>query len=237
MTFSLAWDLCHAQGKSAPDNARYANFEKILDIFVTEARRMLELGTGNGSSIPYFAMRDFGYHGIEGSESAVQRVRQRYALGDCVKAADFTKEIPFAGEFDLVVDRAAVPHNDLASIKNCIGLVYKALKPGGLFVSSDWFSTKHSEYKRGHQSGDPWTKDGYEDGQFAGVGKVHFSSQDEVIDLFKDFEGVFLQERVARRPAPNALVQSPVNFRFISQSFRLNEYRSAFWDIVVRKPA
>lgn len=236
MTFSLSWDLCHSNDKAGPVNGTYPVFEKMVDIFVSEASRMLELGCGTGSEIEYFMQRGFGYHGMDGSEVAIQGIRNRYDAGERVKSGDFTKDIPFEGGFDLIVDRAAVCHNDLEGIQRCLSLVYKALKPGGLYISSDWFSTKHSEFKRGRRAGDPWTKDGYEEGQFAGVGKVHFSSEHELQALFKDFEGVFLQERVARRPAPGTLVERVVDFRFISQAFRLKEYRSAFWDIVVRKP-
>ena len=235
MTFSLDWD-CHYDPNTPAAYAFYPNFEKLLTFFVGEADRMLELGAGAGGEIQYFAGRGFGYHGIDGSEAAIAALKKQYrSIADRIKVADFTKEIPFDGQFDLIVDRASVAHNDLASIRSCIALVYEKLKPGGLFISSDWFSAGHSEARRGIKLEEN-TRSDYPDGQFQGVGKVHFSSEEEIVDLFKDFEGIFMQERIARRPPPNDLVQQVLNMRWVSPHFRREVYQSAFWDIVVRRP-
>lgn len=233
MTFSFDWELSYATGNAVVGT--YPNFEKLVGVFVREAERMLELGVGAGGEIPFFASMGFGYHGIDGSQSAIDRARQRFSLGERVKVADFTKEIPFEGQFDFICDRASIAHNDTESIKRCLALVHKALKPGGILLCSDWFSTRHSEFTRGRQL-DGKTRDGYEDGQFKGAGVVHFCDERDLIELFTDFEGIFVQERGARRPAPNALVERPLSLRWVSDDFRLDEYRSAWWDVVVRKP-
>lgn len=232
MTYSLDWDLFYDAARGPAGG--YPNFEKLVAFFVRDADRMLELGAGAGAEIPFFSSVGFGYHGIDGSEAAIAELKKRFpSIADRLAVGDFTKALPFDGQFDLIVDRASVPHNDLAAIKSCVSLVHAALKPGGLFLSSDWFSTKHSEAGRGVKLEDG-TRTIYPDGQFQGVGNVHFSSEAELIEIFKDFEGIFMQERTARRPAANSLIPHPVQFRWVSSSFA--EYQSAWWDIVVRKP-
>lgn len=235
MTFSLDWDLYYTKDRGI-GTAIYPNFEKLVAFFVSDAAKMLELGAGAGGEIPFFRRLRFGYHGIDGSSESIALLQKHFPeLSDKLAVGDFTKDLPFGGEFDLIVDRASVAHNDTNGIRSCLKLVYGALKPGGLFVSSDWFSTKHSEFERGTVV-DAHTRCDYPDGQFAGVGKVHFSDEEELIDLFRDFHGVFVQERVSRRPAPGGLVDRVVPMRWVSPHFRQDDYRSAFWDIVVRKP-
>lgn len=235
MMVSPEWERFYAAGVFS--DGTFPHYEKLVRSFVGDAGMMLELGAGNGCEIPFFTKYlNFGYRGVDGSPSAVERLHQLHPeLADRIKLADFTKEIPFEGEFDLIAERASIPHNDLDSIRSCLALVYRALKPGGIFISSDWFSTWHSEFARGEKVG-PNTRAGYPDGQFKDIGTVHFSDEAELVYLFKDFEGIFLQERMTRRPAPNGLVDPVLNLRWISPEYRLVDYRSVVWDIVVRKP-
>lgn len=235
MTFDPAWEQFHA---TQPQMAgRFPNFEKLLATFVTDAGKLLELGAGVGMNIPYFAYREADYYGIEGSESAVKQIVGNYPnLKDRLSVGDFTEWLPVVdGGYDVVCERASIPHNDLASIRRCLDLVYDALKPGGIFISSDWFSTNHSEVVRGAEM-EHGTRAEYPNGQFFGAGKIHFSDEYELAHLFRKFDGIHMEERVMRRPAPNRLVSEVVRFRWISREFDDMEYRSAVWDIVVRKP-
>lgn len=62
---------------------------------------VLELGCGAGANVPFF--RDLGveYYAIEGSESAVSELRNRFPnIGSTVSVGDFTAEIPFDVSFD-----------------------------------------------------------------------------------------------------------------------------------------
>ncbi len=235
MNVSYEWERFYAAGEF-PDGT-YPHYEKLFSSFVSSADRMLELGAGTGTEIDFFTKyMKFGYHGIDGSRGSISHLHGSYPiLAERIKCADFTKEIPFDGKFDLICDRASISHNDLESIRACLALVFDALNPGGIFIGCDWFSTWHSEFTRGEKL---WgnTRTGYKDGQFQGIGKVHFSDEAELVELFKDFEGIFLQERVMRRPAPNGLVDPVLKVRWIAPDFRLVDYRSVVWDIVVRKP-
>ncbi len=243
VTFSVDWNLFYEQGATT---GTYPIFEKLVIISVSEAERMLEIGAGGGGEIPFFLSRGFGYHGVDGSDVCIADLRKRFpSISSRLRCADFTKELGFDGKFDLIVDRASIPHNDEASIRRCVALIAESLKPGGIFISCDWFSTSHSEVQRGvvvdalQPKGNLYgtTRTAYEDGQFRDVGMVHFSSEQEIVDLFDGFEGIFMQERIARRPAPNRLIERPLAFPHTSAAFRHDIYQSAVWDVVVRKPA
>lgn len=235
MTFHPAWEKFHAEHHQI--FGRFPTFERLMDIFVAEIGSVLELGCGVGMNIPYFSHREADYYGIDGSDSAVKSLLERYpALSGRVSVGDFTRELSLVPNgYDVICERASIPHNDIASIRRCLDLVYGALKPGGIFISSDWFSSWHSEFVRGSKLGQG-TREDYPDGQFLGIGKVHFSDELELVDLFGKFEGIHLEERVVRRLAPNNLVKEVVQFRYMSRAFDSVDYRSCVWDIVVRKP-
>ncbi len=233
---SPEWESFYADDKSFSLGA-YPYLEKLVTNFVGEAPRMLELGAGLGCEIPFYSVHmGFGYHGMDGSPSAIARLQNIYGgLARNLRIGDFTKEIPFDGTFDFVVDRASIPHNELDEIRACLKLVYEKLNPGGVLICSDWFSTNHSETSRGKEIS-PGTRRGYTDGQFRMAGKVHFSDQAELAELFRDFEVIHLEERLTRRVGPGVAVERPIYFPWISEEYRLRDYVSAVWDIVARKP-
>jgi hypothetical protein len=156
---------------------------------------------------------------MEGSESMVRRLRDRFpALGKTIAAADFTVEHVFAPGFDLIVDRASLTHNSTSAIENGLRLTWEALKPGAYFIGVDWFSTQYSEFERGDEDVDEYTRTNYPDGPFAGVGRVHFSDLAHLRALFSQFEVILLEEKVIRRAVPDSRSQF------------------ASWNVVVRKP-
>lgn len=230
------WEEWYAAGNDITGS--YPAFYKLISTHVVQADRVLELGAGLGANIDFLRGKyRCEYNGMDGSASAVKRLHDKFPdLASRIRCDDFCSTIPFDAGFDAVVDRASIPHNSLAEIRSCLALVWNALKPGGILVCSDWFSTSHSEFERGEPCDDVCTRTGYAEGQFREVGKVHFSSQRELESLFDKFEGVHMEENILRRPAPSYLVQQPIDFRFISRAFSGSEYRRATWDIVVRRP-
>ena len=78
---------------------------------------VLELGCGAGANIPFFKKLGFNYYAIEGSPTIVKHLHKRFPeLSDQIICGDFTDEIPFNIQFDLILDRSAVTHNNLQSI-------------------------------------------------------------------------------------------------------------------------
>lgn len=165
--------------------------------------RVLELGCGAGANIPLF--RSFGvkYHAIEGSETIVARLRERFPeYADTIVPGDFTEAFPFEAGFDLILDRAAVTHNSTAAIRRCLDEAHAKLKPGGTYIGIDWFSTEHSDMALGLPDGDAHTRNGFPSGQFAGVGRVHFSDRPHLEDLFRRFSLIALEHTTARTHVP-----------------------------------
>lgn len=235
MTFDSKWQDFYVNGDQSL--GRHPNIERLLKMFVGEMGSTLELGCGIGPNIPYCENRDTDYHGIDGSESAIRKLHRNFPhMVNRTVSGDFTTHMPsIEGGYDVIFERASLPHNDLESIRRCVLLIYGALKPGGLFVSSDWFSTGHSEYPRGVKLEDGTCAD-YPDGQFMGAGKVRFSDEAELIDIFSAFEGIHMEERCLRRVGANKLVPNTARLRWVSPEFDEMDYKSVVWDFVVRKP-
>lgn len=213
MTYSTEWDAQYLAGRQMTVWP-FTDLVGLVKRFqpALAGRRVLELGCGVGANAPFFITEGAIYHGIDGSQAAIDATM----AGSCV-VGDFTKSIPFGWvlSFDLVVDRAAVTHNDTASIQACLALVFERLKSGGLYIGVDWFSHNHDEYANGDPDGDEYTKCGYTEGQFAGVGKAHFSDYGHLCKLFERFEILRIEEKTVQRHPGG---------------------RAATWNLVARKP-
>lgn len=183
MTYSKEWDEIYAAGKQI---TRWPWSDLVSAVSrhcgVLKGKHVLELGCGPGGNRMFFEAAGADYLGIDGSWFPDQVVM------------DFTKEIP-DGPWDLIFDRAAVTHNDTDSIRRCLGLVFDALKPGGIYIGIDWFSTSHDDAHRGEQV-DLFTRTNVASGQFKGVGKVHFSSYAHLMELFCRFEVLSLAHKI-----------------------------------------
>lgn len=206
MTFSTEWNECYknqthlstwpwsdmisyVKRYSSPDKPNY---------------RVLELGCGAGANIPFFLDLGVQYYAIEGSSYMVNKIKEKFIqIKDNIYNGDFTNDIPFDVDFDLIVDRAAITHNTTKGIIRSVDLIYQKLKNGGRYIGIDWFSTTHSEYLRGREDEDNFTRTGYQDGQFANVGRVHFSDRPHMKEIFRRFEIIFLQHKLMKTEIPD----------------------------------
>jgi SAM-dependent methyltransferase len=182
--------------------------------------RVLELGCGSGANIPFFKASRCEYYSVEGSAVVLPKVRAAHPdLADRIVPGDFTLDLPVPGEFDVIVDRAALAGNATEAIRRALSLVYRKLKPAGLFIGVDWYSVRHPDYQRGEPGADANTRTGYLDGVFAGVGPVHFSDEDHLRHLFESFELVRLDHKTLEAHIPE------------------EGWTIATWNIVARKVA
>lgn len=176
--------------------------------------RVLELGCGAGANIMFFKSLGVQYYAVDGSSYAVEQLQKKYPeLADKITCTDFTKELPFKGNFDLVVDRSSLTHNSTYDIEKCLGIIYSKLNDGGAFIGIDWFSTKHPGYNEGEDADDLYTRKGYKSKYFINVGKVHFSDKPHILELFKEFELMVLEHKVIERHIPeNEIILASWNF-------------------------
>lgn len=234
MTFSTEWNTAYSNGQRRQQGMS-AMLVSLFALAIGDLRgqHVLELGCGVGSNAADLVAAGAEYWGCDGSRTAIQESlydENRTHVGAHFVTCDFTAKRPWDGiSFDIVFDRASVSHNSTEGIERAIGNAWEALKPGGIYIGNDWFSTNHSEFLRG-QIVDLRTRTAYPDGQFVAVGNVHFTDEAGIRDLFSAFETVGITERVTRHLVPRQRV------RWQSSAFDGGEYRSAVWDIVMRKP-
>lgn len=165
--------------------------------------RVIELGCGMGANIPLFVSLGVDYHGIDASLTAIARLRETYpTYAKNLVAGDFTRTWPFAGAFDLVIDRAAVTHNDMRGVSAAFMQVASRLKPGGMLVSVDLFSTAASEAKAGEPGAEKGTRINFADGPLAGTGVAHFFNEAELRGLLAGFEILHLHHKVVTTLVP-----------------------------------
>lgn len=215
MTFSQEWDTTFKENK----NISIWPWSDLVSFVMRYARpsgpqfRVLELGCGAGANIPFFLSLGIQYYGIEGSATIIKRLREKFpSLKDNLIIGDFTSSIPFQGDFDLVVDRSAVTHNPTIGIKKCLEEIHKILKAGGKYIGIDWFSTLHSDYKEGKDTEDDFTRTGYQTGQFAYVGRVHFSDRLHLEGLLGKFSILILEHKIVKREIPDNSIFAAWNF-------------------------
>ena len=154
-----------------------------------EGVKVLEVGFGAAANIPFFKRLKADYYGLEGSSIMVEQLKKEYPeYAPHLLCCDFTKEIPFEEKFDIIVDRAAITHNDTVAIKRTLDAIWEKLKDDGKFIGIDWFSKAHSDYTSCEASiVDDFTKTNFLNGQFVGVGNVHFSDEAHILELFEKF--------------------------------------------------
>jgi len=221
MGYSQEWEQCYAgntQMSIWPWSELVSLVHRHCKPLIARGGSVLELGCGAGANIPLFLELGLDYYAIEGSPLIVESLHRRYPdLKKNIRVGDFTLAQSFDGDFDVVIDRAALTHNDTASIKQALKNTHKSLKPAGLFIGVDWFSKNHTDSFEGQTGSDEFTKINHRKGQFIGVGQVHFSDEVHLRELFSDFEILFMEEKLVRRYEPQ------------------EDHQFASWNIVARK--
>jgi|LakMenEpi03Aug12_release.lakeMendotaPanAssembly.Ray.scaffolds.fasta_scaffold431774_2 SAM-dependent methyltransferase len=214
--FSTEWDDTYKKGEHASvwpwsDLVSFVNRYSKPD---KQPFKVLEIGCGAGANISFFKALGVEYFAVEGSNAAVNILHHKYPeLKNNIKTADFTVSIPFDGPFDLIVDRASLTHNNTNAIKKSIELLTDKLKSGGVFIGIDWFSTSHTDYQEGEFAEDKFTKTNFINGQFVGLGRVHFANQTHLEELFLKYEILVMEHKTVVKTIPT------VNHTFASWNF------------------
>ena len=185
MGFSPEWDVRYLENTHLsvwPWSDLVGYFNRYVQP-VSSGTKVLEIGFGAGANIPFFQAKGVKYSGIEGSPSIYAKVSQSFPdLAESLYLGDFLL-FDFKDKYDVLVDRASMTHNSTRAIKE--GLIHLSdhLRPGAKYIGIDWFSTCHSDYQSG-ESIDEFTRTNMTEGQFVGVGQVHFSTKAHIFELF-----------------------------------------------------
>lgn len=193
MSFSIQWDEQY-QDNQHMSIWPWSNLVSLA-MRMTDLKKghddfsVMEVGCGAGANIPFFAAYTKTIYALEGSEFIVSKLKDRFPqIADNIMAGDFTKEWPVDNKFDLIVDRGASTHNTTSALKEYLAQVRKHLKPEGIVIITDWFSTEHACYSYGESTEDKYTKTNYVDGPFANLGNVHYFDKEQIMELTQDFE-------------------------------------------------
>lgn len=149
--------------------------------------RILDAGCGPGHGVWYLAREGFSAMGIDGSETAIAQSVARLAeegleadhrVGDICRLAELCQ----AESFDAVVDVTSIQQNPTASIRAIHDAVLSILKPGGrifamMVARGSWGDGLGREIE-------PGTFADITEGPLLGKGTTHFSTVEEIEELF-----------------------------------------------------
>jgi SAM-dependent methyltransferase len=182
--------------------------------------KILELGFGTGPNINFFKSLGAEFYGVELSQTAVTIAKETFPeLSTTLINGSFENLEKFPKNFDIIYDRASVTHGSTDEIEQTLHEALHHLKKGGFYIGVEWFSSNHSDFILPSTRIDARTRDKFTAGQFVGVGKVHFSSRVDMLDLFREFEILELKEK-----------------QVISHHPDQNSHCVATWNIVAKKP-
>jgi SAM-dependent methyltransferase len=160
--------------------------------------RVLEIGCGPGGGPSWYLAREgFSFHGIDGSPTAIEKAKIRFAeerLAGEFKVGDIAN-LPWAeAEFDCVIDVACLQHNSEADTAAILKDVYRVLKPGGRH-----FSLTARAGCWGDGSGPRVDATSFRDlteGPFAAMGVIRFATADSLAQLYKNYRELNIEHSV-----------------------------------------
>lgn len=157
--------------------------------------KILEIGCGPGGGPSWYIAREgFSFSGIDGSATAIDKARKRFAAeglqGEFV-VGELSK-LPWPDEtFDCVVDVACLQHNSEESAKGIIREILRVLKHGGKL-----FSLTCKQGCWGDGSGiriDETSIKDVQEGPFANMGITRFATKESLEALYSDFRNISLE--------------------------------------------
>lgn len=119
------------QAKGAPEGAsQFAKF--VMDNYVQQDRRLLELGCGNGRDSLFFRENHVQVVGIDSSENVINSLRDSYPDGDILFVCDdFTRSNTlYQQQYDYCYSRFTLHAINLQQEDYVVKNVYQALKKG-----------------------------------------------------------------------------------------------------------
>ncbi len=169
---------------------------------------VLEIGCGAGANINFFLGLKSNYYGVDGSQHIIQKLKKKFPnIKNRLKVSDFTESLPFKIKFDLIIDRGSMTHNSTASITNGMKILQKFLKKKGLYIGTDWFSSKDHFSKKGEKIDDNYTRIKVPHPSYINVGKIHFSTQNHLKEIFRKWQILELSEKITQVRIPNKKIR------------------------------
>jgi SAM-dependent methyltransferase len=189
-SFNIRWETdVYAQGEQINRYPFPVFIGRFLSHFGRAADRkavkILEVGSGAGNNLWFFAREGFDTHAIEGAASAVAFARRRLeaeGLSADIRLGDFQR-LPFEdASMDFVLDRGSITHNTRPVVEAVLDEIRRVLKPGGMFFSQI-FSTRHGDLRFADDFADG-SAASFSDGYFANIGRTFFADRADIDKLY-----------------------------------------------------
>jgi SAM-dependent methyltransferase len=182
---------------------------------------VLELGFASGGNIDFIQNLGCKYVGIEQSSIAVELAKARFPnLAQSLHCGDFTfanKLLPVSEKYKIVFDRASITHNSAVNIREILNNIHKMLETDGLFIGIDWFSLAHSELDDVPHATDDYLDHQFKTGYFENLGVVHFTSEAELRELFKNWKLLSLKKVIVSDLVSNPRIKNLATFTIVAQ--------------------
>lgn len=147
--------------------------------------KILEVGCGTASNLRFFANEGFQVAGIDFSAKAIASAQLYFdtnSLSGDLSVGSF-EELPYGdGEFDCVIDRAALTCASKSILVKAIAEIHRVLKPGGKMLYTPYADT-HSSCVNGDAGEDGMTVN-IKTGTVQGVGALCFANQEMIEEVF-----------------------------------------------------
>ncbi len=108
---------------------------------IEKVESVLDIGAGTGLMSAFFHQKygEASITLIDVSEDMLQRAKDRFEGEENIsyQLLDFTEAGFEEDEYDLVISGLAIHHLEHADKQKIFGKIYKALKPGGMFINVD----------------------------------------------------------------------------------------------------
>ncbi len=111
----------------------------LLELVPRDARRILDLGTGDGRLLSLLRVDrpEMLGVGVDFSELMLAAARERFADDERIELVehDLDEPLPALGRFDAVVSSFAIHHLEHERKRSLYGEVFALLEPGGVFAN------------------------------------------------------------------------------------------------------
>ena len=165
--------------------------------------KVLELGSGAGNNLWFINELGYQVYGIDGSETACniakKNLKKRGASNIVIQQAYFD-ELPFGNDsIDLIIDRESTCCGKFSDIKRWWSEANRVLKKEGVVISFKFSDDNPSliDIKKGKINATFIEENTYtnvDKGTFKDTGIVHFSTYNELFDLFDFLDIKFINK-------------------------------------------
>jgi len=160
--------------------------------------KVLEVGSGGGGNLWFFARESFQTFGLDFSPSAVENSRELLAKNQLpaeIIVGDF-RQLPYADNFfDLVLDRNSLYCVTKADLLQSVTEIKRVLKPGGRFLSYMYSADSECIQYGKPQKIEENTYTDFKTRPFKGAGITHFVTKQELLEeIYRGFKVEYIRQ-------------------------------------------